>query len=61
MAVRARMTPSHQSVEDVRRCVRDAQAKAGRASAPLSEFNEEVLLLSTVATLADVAVTGYLI
>jgi serine/threonine-protein kinase SRK2 len=41
MAVRARMTPSHQSVEDVRRCVRDAQAKAGRVSAPLSEFNEE--------------------
>ncbi len=42
MAVRARMTPSHQSVEDVRRCVREAQTKAGRPQAPLSEFNEEV-------------------
>ena len=44
MAVRARMTPSHQSVEDVRRCVREAQAKgAGHGpQAPMSEFNEEV-------------------
>jgi serine/threonine-protein kinase SRK2 len=43
MAVRARMTPSHQSVEDVRRCVREAQAKgAGHGpQAPMSEFNEE--------------------
>lgn len=44
MAVRARMTPSHQSVEDVRRCVREAQSKvAGPGpSQPMSEFNEEV-------------------
>jgi hypothetical protein len=44
MAVRARMTPSHQSVEDVRRCVREAQAKgAGHGpQQPMSEFNEEV-------------------
>jgi hypothetical protein len=44
MAVRARMTPSHQSVEDVRRCVREAQAKgAGHGpQLPMSEFNEEV-------------------
>ena len=46
MAVRARMTPSHQSVEDVRRCVREAQAKgAGHGpKLPMSEFNEEVRL-----------------
>ena len=46
MAVRARMTPSHQSVEDVRRCVREAQAKgAGHGpQLPMSEFNEEVRL-----------------
>ena len=40
MAVRDRMTPSHQSVEDVRAVVRDAQHKSSMAP-PVSEFNEE--------------------
>ncbi len=42
MAVRDRMTPSHQSVEHVRRVVRDAQHKVvGGPVPPVSEFNEE--------------------
>ena len=42
MAVRDRMTPSHQSVEHVRRVVREAQHKVVGGPAPLvSDFNEE--------------------
>ncbi len=42
MAVRDRMTPSHQSVEHVRHVVRDAQHKVvGGPAPPVSEFNEE--------------------
>ena len=42
MAVRDRMTPSHQSVEHVRRVVREAQHKTvGGPAPPVSEFNEE--------------------
>lgn len=54
MAVRARMTPSHQSVEDVRRCVREAQAKvAGHGpSQPMSEFNEEVRAAQRLCSVA---------
>ena len=42
MAVRDRMTPSHQSVEHVRRVVREAQHKVvGGPAPPISDFNEE--------------------
>ena len=40
MAVRDRMTPSHQSVEHVRAVVREAQSRSGLAP-PVTEFNEE--------------------
>lgn len=40
MAVRDRMTPSHQSVEHVRAVVREAQSKSSLAP-PVTEFNEE--------------------
>lgn len=40
MAVRDRMTPSHQSVEHVRAVVREAQSKS-RLAPPVTEFNEE--------------------
>ena len=40
MAVRDRMTASHQSVESVREVVRQAQSKTSLAP-PVAEFNEE--------------------
>ena len=40
-AAQAKMEPSRQSVEEVKRVVEAARKKAGAATAPVRDFNEE--------------------